>query len=141
MPLDNGPLAFRQPAHRLDRPAHLPFGVDPFLHPAEVVVVHQPPAGDPAVRPVLAGRFAVMSGHDVPRDAVQPGDLAAPARPVVVRRVEGRQEYTQLLYVPAHAPFDLWDREHRHGVKLYVRVLPLPDTDQPLPNDPAVGNV
>jgi molecular chaperone HtpG len=36
-------------------------------------------------------------------------------------RVEGRQEYTQLLYVPARAPFDLWDREHPHGVKLYVR--------------------
>jgi molecular chaperone HtpG len=36
-------------------------------------------------------------------------------------RVEGRQEYTQLLYVPARAPFDLWDREQRHGLKLYVR--------------------
>ena len=36
-------------------------------------------------------------------------------------RVEGRQEYTLLLYVPRRAPFDLWDREQRHGVKLYVR--------------------
>jgi molecular chaperone HtpG len=36
-------------------------------------------------------------------------------------RVEGRQEYTQLLYVPARAPFDIWDREQRHGLKLYVR--------------------
>src|SRR2546423_4071914 len=36
-------------------------------------------------------------------------------------RVEGRQEYTQLLYIPARAPFDLWDREQRHGLKLYVR--------------------
>jgi molecular chaperone HtpG len=36
-------------------------------------------------------------------------------------RVEGRQEYTQLLYIPSRAPFDLWDREHPHGVKLYVR--------------------
>jgi molecular chaperone HtpG len=36
-------------------------------------------------------------------------------------KVEGKQEYTQLLYIPAHAPFDLWDRDHRHGVKLYVR--------------------
>ena len=36
-------------------------------------------------------------------------------------RVEGRQEYIQLLYLPAHAPFDLWDRKARHGVKLYVR--------------------
>ena len=36
-------------------------------------------------------------------------------------RVEGRQEYTLLLYIPRRAPFDLWDREQRHGVKLYVR--------------------
>ncbi len=36
-------------------------------------------------------------------------------------KVEGKQEYTQLLYVPARAPFDLWDREQRHGIKLYVR--------------------
>jgi molecular chaperone HtpG len=36
-------------------------------------------------------------------------------------RVEGRQEYTQLLYIPSRAPFDLWDRDRRHGLKLYVR--------------------
>jgi molecular chaperone HtpG len=36
-------------------------------------------------------------------------------------RVEGRQEYTQLLYIPARAPFDLWDRQGRHGVRLYVK--------------------
>ena len=36
-------------------------------------------------------------------------------------RVEGRHEYTLLLYVPQRAPFDLWDREHRRGLKLYVR--------------------
>ena len=49
-------------------------------------------------------------------------------------RVEGRTEYTLLLYVPAAAPFDLWDREHRHGVKLYVRrVFIMDDADQLLP--------
>ncbi len=49
-------------------------------------------------------------------------------------RVEGRQEYTQLLYVPARAPFDLWDREHRHGLKLYVRrVFIMDDAQQLLP--------
>jgi len=49
-------------------------------------------------------------------------------------RVEGRSEYTQLLYLPAHAPFDLWDREHRHGVKLYVRrVFIMDDAEQLLP--------
>ena len=36
-------------------------------------------------------------------------------------RVEGRTEYIQLLYLPERAPFDLWDREQRHGLKLYVR--------------------
>jgi molecular chaperone HtpG len=49
-------------------------------------------------------------------------------------RVEGRQEYTQLLYVPARAPFDLWDRQQRHGLKLYVRrVFIMDDAEQLLP--------
>jgi molecular chaperone HtpG len=49
-------------------------------------------------------------------------------------RVEGKQEYIQLLYVPARAPFDLWDRNSRHGVKLYVRrVFIMDDAEQLLP--------
>ncbi|HEX7735950.1 MAG TPA: molecular chaperone HtpG [Ktedonobacteraceae bacterium] len=36
-------------------------------------------------------------------------------------RMEGKQEYVLLLYIPATAPYDLWNRERRHGVKLYVR--------------------
>ncbi|CAG4882260.1 molecular chaperone HSP90 family [Georgfuchsia toluolica] len=49
-------------------------------------------------------------------------------------RVEGRSEYTQLLYIPAHAPFDLYDRNQRHGVKLYVkRVFIMDDAEQLLP--------
>ena len=49
-------------------------------------------------------------------------------------KVEGKSEYTQLLYLPARAPFDLWDREHRHGVKLYVRrVFIMDDAKQLLP--------
>ena len=36
-------------------------------------------------------------------------------------RMEGTQEYVLLLYIPASAPYDLWNRERRHGVKLYVR--------------------
>jgi molecular chaperone HtpG len=49
-------------------------------------------------------------------------------------RVEGKQEYTQLLYVPARAPFDLWDREQRHGIKLYVRrVFIMDDAKQLMP--------
>lgn len=38
-------------------------------------------------------------------------------------KVEGTNEYTLLLYLPAHAPFDLWDRDAKHGVKLYVRKI------------------
>lgn len=49
-------------------------------------------------------------------------------------KVEGKQEYTQLLYVPSRAPFDLWDREQRHGIKLYVRrVFIMDDADQLMP--------
>jgi molecular chaperone HtpG len=49
-------------------------------------------------------------------------------------RVEGRTEYIQLLYIPARAPFDLWDRHQRHGLKLYVRrVFIMDDAEQLLP--------
>jgi molecular chaperone HtpG len=49
-------------------------------------------------------------------------------------RVEGTTEYIQLLYLPSTAPFDLWDREHRHGIKLYVRrVFIMDDAEQLLP--------
>lgn len=49
-------------------------------------------------------------------------------------KVEGKQEYTQLLYIPARAPFDLWDRNARHGVKLYVkRVFIMDDAEQLMP--------
>ena len=49
-------------------------------------------------------------------------------------RVEGRQEYTQLLYIPSHAPFGLWDRDQRHGVKLYVRrVFIMDDAEHLMP--------
>ncbi len=49
-------------------------------------------------------------------------------------RVEGKFEYTSLLYIPARAAFDLWDREHMHGVKLYVqRVFIMDDAEQLLP--------
>jgi molecular chaperone HtpG len=49
-------------------------------------------------------------------------------------RVEGRQEFTLLLYVPARAPFDLWDRDQRRGVKLYVRrVFIMDDAEQLMP--------
>lgn len=49
-------------------------------------------------------------------------------------KVEGTLEYTTLLYIPARAPFDLWDRNKQHGVKLYVRrVFIMDDNDKLLP--------
>lgn len=50
-------------------------------------------------------------------------------------RVEGKQEYTLLLYIPSRAPFDLFDRERRQGIKLYVRrVFIMDDAEKLLPN-------
>ncbi len=49
-------------------------------------------------------------------------------------RVEGKTEYTSLLYIPAKAPFDLWDRDSKHGIKLYVkRVFIMEDAEQLMP--------
>jgi molecular chaperone HtpG len=49
-------------------------------------------------------------------------------------RVEGRSEYTQLLYIPTKAPFDLWNRDKRGGVKLYVkRVFIMDDAEALMP--------
>ena len=49
-------------------------------------------------------------------------------------RVEGRTEYTQLLFVPRRAPFDIWDRQQRHGIRLYVRrVFIMADAEQLMP--------
>jgi len=49
-------------------------------------------------------------------------------------RVEGKLEYTSLLFIPSRAPFDLWDRDQRHGVKLYVqRVFIMDDAEHLMP--------
>jgi molecular chaperone HtpG len=60
-------------------------------------------------------------------------DQAAPLA-YTHNRVEGASEYTQLLYVPGKAPFDLWNRDKRGGVKLYVkRVFIMDDAESLLP--------
>ncbi len=49
-------------------------------------------------------------------------------------KVEGKQEYTSLLYIPSKAPFDLYDRDNMHGIKLYVqRVFIMDDAEQLMP--------
>ena len=51
-----------------------------------------------------------------------------------LNRVEGRSEFTQLLFVPSRAPFDLWDRNKRGGIKLYVkRIFIMDDAEQLMP--------
>lgn len=52
----------------------------------------------------------------------------------VHNQVEGNPSYTSLLYIPKHAPFDLWDREQTRGIKLYVRrVFIMDDTEHFMP--------
>jgi molecular chaperone HtpG len=58
-------------------------------------------------------------------------DFEAPLAHVHAK-VEGRTEYTQLLFIPKRAPFDLWDRDHRRGLKLYVRRVFIMDEAQAL---------
>ena len=54
---------------------------------------------------------------------------------VLHNRVEGKMEYISLFYIPSKAPFDLWDREQRHGIKLYVRrIFISDDAKQLMPN-------
>ncbi len=53
----------------------------------------------------------------------------------VHNRVEGTNEYTSLLFIPGRAPFDLWDRDQKHGVKLYVRrVFIMDEADKLMPH-------
>ena len=53
----------------------------------------------------------------------------------VHNRVEGNQSYTTLLYIPANAPFDLYERDHKRGIKLYVkRTFIMDDAEHLMPN-------
>jgi molecular chaperone HtpG len=86
-----------------------------------------------------AARCGPAAKSDITDDRV-PGVLQADqlrqAAPLAYthNRVEGRSEYTQLLYVPAKAPFDLWNRDKRGGVKLYVkRVFIMDDAEALMP--------
>ena len=76
------------------------------------------------IKPEEYDEFYKHVGHDF-----------EPPLTYVHSRVEGKQEYISLLYIPRRAPFDLWDRDRRHGIKLYVRrVFIMDDAEQLMPN-------
>jgi molecular chaperone HtpG len=139
------------PSRRRRAPLELPAA----RHPQEVLGPHRRPDPD---EEGAVGRRREETGRDRRGRAGQPR-LALWTRPksditeeqyhevykhvahdqeppltFVHAKVEGRQEYTLLLYVPERAPFDLWDRDHRRGIKLYVRrVFIMDDAEQLMP--------
>src|ERR1700729_3215781 len=77
-------------------------------------------------REIKDEEYRVPSGH-IAHDGAEPLAWSH-------NRVEGKREYTSLLYIPARAPFDLWQREAARGLKLYVRrVFIMDDAEQFLP--------
>src|SRR4030095_1831853 len=68
--------------------------------------------------------------HEFPRHVAH---VFEPPLAYTHARVEGRQEFTQLFFIPQRAPFDLWDRDHRRGIKLYVPRVFLMDAGQHRP--------
>ena len=90
--------------------------------------------GQPGVRPVGASEGRNHATSSTRSSTSTSATTSSDPLAWTHARVEGRQEYTQLLYIPARAPFDLWDRDARHGIKLYVRrVFIMDDAEQLLP--------
>ncbi len=125
---------------------HLREGEDDLLADWKLEsIIHK--YSDHIVQPIIMGEKTVNQASALwarPKSELTDDDYQAfyqhvshdPEAPLawVHAKVEGNQEYTQLLYIPAHAPFDLHDRNARHGVKLYVRrVFIMDDAEQLLP--------
>lgn len=116
-------------------PIHMPQEADPkSKDPAE-------PPTEPNWQPINHGSALWTR----PKAKITPEEYHAfytaqtydPQPPAVTlhNRVEGKLEYISLFFIPAKAPFDLWDRERRHGIKLYVRRIYIADdAKQILPN-------
>jgi molecular chaperone HtpG len=95
-----------------------------------------PTSGKPSTRPARCGPAQERDHDDEQYKEFYKHVATTSPTPLAYthNRVEGRSEYTQLLYIPAKAPFDLWDRDKRHGVKLYVkRVFIMDDAEQLMP--------
>jgi molecular chaperone HtpG len=87
--------------------------------------------GKPSTRPPPCGRAAS------PTSPLSNTPISTSEDPLAHthNRVEGRSEYTQLLYIPAKAPYDLWNRDKKGGLKLYVkRVFIMDDAEALLPS-------
>ena len=93
-------------------------------------------SGRRSTRPRRCGRAprATSPTRSTRSSTSRSASTAEPPLAYTHNRVEGRSEYTQLLYIPAKAPFDLWNRDKRGGVKLYVkRVFIMDDAEALMP--------
>lgn len=141
-----------RPGRGTDVILHLKPGEDEFLEPLRLRTIirkysdHIPlpvempseDKGEPEVVNTAAALWTRPRGDIKPEEYEEfykhvAHDFEAPLA-YVHSRVEGKQEYTLLLYIPTRPPFDLLDREHRHGIKLYIRrVFVMDDAEQIMP--------
>ncbi|MEO1767573.1 molecular chaperone HtpG [Thiobacter aerophilum] len=139
--------------HGTDVILHLREGEDEFLEPWRLrAIIHK--YSDHIALPILMKKEGSDEEERVnqasalwarPKSEITPEQYEAfykhvahafePPLAYVHSKVEGKQEYTLLLYIPQHAPFDLWDRQQRHGIKLYVRrVFIMEDMEKLMPH-------
>jgi len=139
--------------HGTDVILHLREGEDEFLEPWRLrAIIHK--YSDHIALPILMKKEGGEEEEQVnqasalwarPKSEVTPEQYESfyrhvahafePPLAYVHSKVEGRHEYTLLLYIPRHAPFDLWDRQQRHGIKLYVRrVFIMEDMERLMPH-------
>ncbi|MEJ5211162.1 MAG: molecular chaperone HtpG [Burkholderiales bacterium] len=142
-----------KPSHGTDVILHLREGEDEFLEPWRIrSIIHK--YSDHIALPILMKKEGSEEEERVnqasalwarPKSEITPEQYEEfykhvahafePPLAYVHSKVEGKQEYTLLLYIPQHAPFDLWDRQQRHGIKLYVRrVFIMEDMEKLMPH-------
>lgn len=140
-------------SHGTDVILHLREGEDEFLEPWRIrSIIHK--YSDHIALPILMKKEGSEEEERVnqasalwarPKSEITPEQYEEfykhvahafePPLAYVHSKVEGKQEYTLLLYIPQHAPFDLWDRQQRHGIKLYVRrVFIMEDMEKLMPH-------
>jgi molecular chaperone HtpG len=111
------PILMKQERWDADAKAHVLTGDEEQINQASALWARP----KPEISDAQSEDFYKHVGHDL-----------EPPLAWIHAKVEGRQEFTQLFYIPRRAPFDLWDRDHRHGVKLYVRRVFIMDSAEQL---------